>query len=134
MMGGWVYPTRPGYPDWGCDMDFNVQADLRSARYVFEHAVCPTLASLSVTVETFLRCSDLEALHRGSPLANLIAHQAVPFDKDEKIAEQEARYRDPQSRDTFVNRELSQVPDATWKLITDYRLTALFSPLPLLLR
>jgi inosine-uridine nucleoside N-ribohydrolase len=88
MMGGWVFPTRPGYPDWGYDMDFNAQADLRSARYVFEHATCPTLVPLSVTVETFLRRSNLDALrHGGSPLAGLIAHQAVPFDEDEKIAE-----------------------------------------------
>ena len=38
LMGGYVYPIRPGFPDWGNDMDWNIQVDVRSARHVIENS------------------------------------------------------------------------------------------------
>ena len=88
LMGGYVFPPRPGFPAWGTDMDFNVQVDVESAYYVMQRSD-PTLVPLSVTVETSLRRAYLPALRRSGPLARLIARQAEVFARDEGI---EARY------------------------------------------
>ena len=88
LMGGYVFPPRPGFPAWSGDMDYNVQVDVESAQYVLQHS-SPTLVPLSVTVETSLRRAYLPALSRSGPLARLIARQAEAFARDEAI---EARY------------------------------------------
>jgi purine nucleosidase len=78
LMGGYIYPTRPGFPTWGNDMDFNIQVDVRSAKYVLEHSD-PLLVPLSVTVETALRRAYLPDLRQAGALGALIAHQAEAF-------------------------------------------------------
>jgi inosine-uridine nucleoside N-ribohydrolase len=78
VMGGYVFPTRPGFPQWGNDMDWNIQVDVRSALYVLQRA-SPTLIPLSVTVETALRRAYLPTLRQAGPLAQLIARQAEAF-------------------------------------------------------
>jgi len=77
-MGGYVFPTRPGFPQWGNDMDWNIQVDVQSALYLLQHA-SPTLIPLSVTVETALRRAYLPTLRQAGPLAQLIARQAEAF-------------------------------------------------------
>ncbi len=79
IMGGYVHPTRPGFPAWGNAMDFNLQVDTRSALAVLQQANCPTLIPLSVTVETALRRAQLPALAAAGPLGALIARQAEAF-------------------------------------------------------
>src|SRR5262245_47935752 len=32
LMGGYVFPIRPGFPNWGNDFDWNIQVDVKSAR------------------------------------------------------------------------------------------------------
>ena len=86
LMGGFIYPTRPGFPNWGNDMDFNIQADVKSSRRVLENSN-PTLIPLSVTVETSLRRAYLDRLSRSGPLEQLIARQALVFAEDEKNEE-----------------------------------------------
>ena len=88
LMGGYVYPTREGYPSWENNMDWNVQVDVASARLVIERSN-PTLIPLSVTAETFLRRAYLPRLREAGPLARLIARQAEVFARDEQ---NEARY------------------------------------------
>ena len=83
LMGGYIYPTRPGYPQWGNDFDWNIQADIRSARHVLENA-SPFLVPLTVTVETSLRRAYLPALQAGGPVERLLTHQAEAFAEDEK--------------------------------------------------
>jgi len=78
LMGGYVFPPREGFPPWGNDMDYNVQVDVRSARYVIQRS-SPTLVPLSVTVETSLRRAYLATLRQSGPLAQLIARQAEAF-------------------------------------------------------
>jgi purine nucleosidase len=84
LMGGYLYPPRPGFPKWGHDMDYNVQVDVKAARHVIEHSN-PTLVPLSVTVETYLRRAYLGALRNSGALGRLIAQQAEAFAADEKI-------------------------------------------------
>jgi inosine-uridine nucleoside N-ribohydrolase len=79
LMGGYLYPVRTGFPQWGNQMDFNVQADVRSAHYALEHAGSVTLIPLTVTVETALRRAYLPALRQAGSLGSLIAAQAEAF-------------------------------------------------------
>ncbi len=83
LMGGYVYPIRPGFPQWGNDMDWNIQVDVRSARHVIENSN-PTLIPLTVTVETALQRAFLQDLQDAGPLGNLIARQAEQFAVDEQ--------------------------------------------------
>lgn len=84
LMGGYVYPPRPGFPQWGNEMDWNIQVDVASAQVVLQHSN-PTLIPLSVTVETALRRSQLDRLRTsGGPLGRLIARQAEAFAVDEQ--------------------------------------------------
>ncbi len=88
LMGGYIYPTRPGFPGWGNRDDFNIQVDVKSAKYVLEHAN-PTLVPLSVTAETYFRRAYLDRLRDAGSLGQLIARQAEAFAEDEQ---HEARY------------------------------------------
>jgi len=88
LMGGYVYPPRPGFPKLGNDMDYNIQVDINSARQVIENSR-PTLIPLSVTVETSLRRAYLDDLRISGALGQLIARQAEVFAEDEK---NETRY------------------------------------------
>ncbi len=81
LMGGYIYPPRDGFPQWGINMDYNIQVDVQSAEYVIEHSN-PTLVPLSVTVETSLRRAYLETLRKAGALGKLIARQAEAFAND----------------------------------------------------
>jgi inosine-uridine nucleoside N-ribohydrolase len=83
LMGGYVYPIRPGFPQWGNEMDWNIQVDLKSAKHVIEHSN-PTLIPLSVTVETALRRTYLDDLRKSGALGQLLAQQAEAFAADEQ--------------------------------------------------
>src|SRR5688500_586204 len=83
LMGGFIYPTRSGFPNWGNDMDWNIQVDVKSAKYVLENSN-PTLIPLSVTVETALRRAYLDDLRDAGALGQLIARQAEAFAVDEQ--------------------------------------------------
>ena len=78
LMGGYVWPVREGFPDWGNDMDWNLQVDVHSAKYVLEHSN-PLLVPLSVTVETALRRACLAELRGAGRLGQVIATQAEFF-------------------------------------------------------
>ncbi len=81
LMGGYVYAPRPGFPQWGNDMDWNMQADAASAAFVLAHSR-PLLVPLTVTVETALRRAHLPRLRAAGPVAQLIARQAEVFARD----------------------------------------------------
>ncbi|MEA2575827.1 MAG: hypothetical protein QOH93_3125 [Chloroflexia bacterium] len=88
LMGGYVYPTRPGFPNWGNNTDYNIQVDVRSAKHVIEKSH-PTVVPLSVTVETYLRRAYLDDLRASGALGQLIAQQAEAFAVDQQ---NEAQY------------------------------------------
>ena len=83
LMGGYIHPIRSGFPNWGNEMDWNIQLDVRSAKYVIENS-SPTLIPLTVTVETALRRSHLSELSKSGGLGELLAHQAEEFATDEQ--------------------------------------------------
>ena len=81
LMGGYVYPVREGYPQWGNDMDWNIQVDVNSAKYVLENS-SSTLIPLSVTVETAIRRAYLPALRQSGKLGEIMATQAEALNKE----------------------------------------------------
>ena len=81
LMGGYIYPPREGYTQWGNDMDWNIQIDVNSAKYVLENSN-PTLVTMPVTLETYLRRTYLKDLQNSDDLGKLIARQAEVFAKD----------------------------------------------------
>ncbi len=86
LMGGHPRPIPPGFPRWGNNMDFNVQFDVASARYLFERSY-PMLVPLEVTVQTSLRRDYLPALRASGPLGALLAHQAEATAREYKNEE-----------------------------------------------
>ena len=83
LMGGYIHPIQSGFPSWGNDSDWNIQVDVRSAKYVLENSN-PTLIPLTVTAETALRRSYLPDLRKADPLGQLISRQAEAFALDEQ--------------------------------------------------
>jgi inosine-uridine nucleoside N-ribohydrolase len=75
VMGGWVHQPAPGLPQWGPDMDFNVQWDTRAAEVVAATAQL-TLVTLSATLSAQLRRTDLPRLQAAGPLGQLLARQS----------------------------------------------------------
>ncbi len=86
VMGGLLHPIPPGFPQWGNNMDANVQFDVASARHIFTRSH-PTLVPLDVTVQTALRRAYLPTLQTAGPLGALMARQAKAIARDWKIEE-----------------------------------------------
>lgn len=84
LMGGFVFPPSPGLPQWGRELDYNVQVDPQSAQLIFKYAR-PVLVPLSVTLETFLRRSWLPNLRDAGRLGQLLATQAEAFAIEENM-------------------------------------------------
>lgn len=82
MMGGFVFAPRKGFPQFGREMDYNLQVDPISAIEVLG-ASTPILVGLSVTVETGLRRHWLSELRESGPLGKLVARQAEAFEIEE---------------------------------------------------
>jgi purine nucleosidase len=74
VMGGWVQPPAPALPEWGPDMDFNVQWDTRAAEVVAATARL-TLVTLPATLNAHLRRADVPRLQAAGPLGQLLARQ-----------------------------------------------------------
>lgn len=75
LMGGYVFNIPAGYPQWGNKMDYNIQVDMHSARFVLEHAN-PTLIPLTVSCQTALRRAYIPRLAQAGRLGQLIVQQA----------------------------------------------------------
>jgi inosine-uridine nucleoside N-ribohydrolase len=82
LMGGYVYGIPPGYPRWSNAEDWNVQADIHSAKVVLEQAN-PTLVPITVSCQTALRRAYLPRLAQAGRLGELIVRQAESFARSE---------------------------------------------------
>jgi purine nucleosidase len=82
LMGGHVFDIPAGYPQWGNEMDYNIQVDIQSAHYVLERSN-PTLIPLTVTCQTALRRAYLPRLAQAGRLGELIVLQAERFARSE---------------------------------------------------
>jgi len=84
LMGGFVFPARAGFPQWGREMDYNIQVDPESAQVVLECA-SPLQVALSVTLETALRRAWLPTLREAGKMGQLLARQAEAFAIEEGV-------------------------------------------------
>jgi inosine-uridine nucleoside N-ribohydrolase len=75
-MGGWVEPPAEGLPQWGADMDWNVQCDTSAAIAVFETARELTLVTFAATLSVHVRRRHLARLGAAGPVGVLLARQA----------------------------------------------------------
>lgn len=80
-VGGWFESPAHGLPDWGPEMDFNVQWDTNAAQ-VLAGAADLTLVPLPVTLNAHLRAMDLPRLRVSGPLGRLLARQAEAHGED----------------------------------------------------
>ena len=76
LMGGWIAPPRAELPQWGPDMDWNVQCDTKAAETVFGAAGELSLVTLPATLDARLRERDIDRLHASGPIGQLLARQA----------------------------------------------------------
>ncbi|HUQ38605.1 MAG TPA: nucleoside hydrolase [Acidimicrobiales bacterium] len=81
-MGGWSGPLRPGFPEWGQEMDFNTQVDRRAAEITFTAAGALTAVTLAATVQVHLREAALPRLRAAGPVGTLLADQAEAYAAD----------------------------------------------------
>jgi purine nucleosidase len=84
LMGGYLFPVPEGFPQWGYDMDWNMQIDAGSALLVLERAN-PLVVPMTITLQTWLRRADLPALQQAGPLEKLIARQAEAWTEDHRM-------------------------------------------------
>lgn len=75
LMGGYVFDIPAEFPQWDREMDYNMQVDIHSARFVLEHAN-PTLVPVTVSCQTALRRTYLPQLEKSGRLGQLIVRQA----------------------------------------------------------
>lgn len=87
VMGGWVHPPTTGLPDWGPEMDWNVQWDAGAAEVVATAATHLTLATLPATLKGHLREADLPRLRASGPLGDLLARQSEAHAYDQGLVE-----------------------------------------------
>lgn len=86
LMGFFVRPVPPGFPQWDIDVDWNVQSDVSAARQILEN-YAPTLIPAEMTLQTSLRRSYLAGLRQANSIGALIARQAEFFARDERYEE-----------------------------------------------
>jgi inosine-uridine nucleoside N-ribohydrolase len=87
MMGGYVLPPERGLPQWGPEMDFNVQWDPRATEIVFAAAAEMTLVTLPATLAVHLRAVQLPRLRASGPMGELLARQSAAHADDHAMRE-----------------------------------------------
>jgi len=100
LMGGYVAPPRPGLPQWGPEMDYNVQQDTAAALLLYQRAD-PLIVPLGVTLEVALRGRALPRLRAAGPLPALLAHQAELHGRDNTMGDLHRQY--PALPDDLLN-------------------------------
>ena len=85
VMGGWVGPPETGLPQWGPDMDWNIQCDTRAAEIVVAKADV-VLVTLPVTLGVHLRARDLRTVADSGPVGELLARQSTVHGEDRDMA------------------------------------------------
>jgi inosine-uridine nucleoside N-ribohydrolase len=86
-MAGWLPDqSADGHPEWGPEMDWNVQCDTRAARIMFEAAPELTLVTLPAAAHAQLRVEQLPALRDAGPVGALLATQSELHARDNDFA------------------------------------------------
>jgi inosine-uridine nucleoside N-ribohydrolase len=83
---GWLASLPQGFPEWGPEMDFNVQCDTRAATIVAATADL-TLVTLPATIKAHLRTIDLPRLRAAGAIGELLALQSEANAVDTRMRE-----------------------------------------------
>jgi purine nucleosidase len=86
VMGGWIHPPAKGLPQWGPEMDWNVQCDTRAAEILAVSAQL-TLVTLPATLKAHLCAADLPRLRTSGRLGEQLASQAEAHAEDNRMTE-----------------------------------------------
>jgi inosine-uridine nucleoside N-ribohydrolase len=87
LMGGVIRAPAAGLPQWGPDMDWNVQCDTNAAQVVFANTTNLTFVTVSSTLKAHLRRAHLPRLRASGPLGELLAGQAEAHAADNGMTE-----------------------------------------------
>ena len=87
LMGGFVTPAEPGLPEWGPEMDWNVQCDTNAAQVVFAGATNVTLVTVPPAFKAHLRVAHLPRLRATGALGALLTRQAEAHGADNGMAD-----------------------------------------------
>jgi inosine-uridine nucleoside N-ribohydrolase len=99
-MAGWLTPPDDGMPNWGPELDFNMQCDTEAADIVIS-ATRITFVPLPVAMHAQLRRRDLARLRASGPIGALLARQSAAYASDNGM---DARGREhPGLADDLVN-------------------------------
>jgi inosine-uridine nucleoside N-ribohydrolase len=79
LMGGWLHLPDADLPQWGPEMDFNIQWDVQAAQIVAASGADITLTPLAAALRAPLRAADLPRLQASGPLGDLLARQGVIY-------------------------------------------------------
>lgn len=100
FMGGWVQPAKVGLPDWGAEMDWNVQCDTHAAQ-ILSRAGELTLVTLPATLSAHLRVAHLPRLRACGPIGELLARQSELHAQESQMTELGQRH--PALPDDLLN-------------------------------
>lgn len=100
FMGGWVQQAEVGLPEWGAEMDWNVQCDTHAAQFLMRTGDL-TLVTLPATLSTHLRGAHLPRLRACGPIGELLARQSELHAKESQLTELGQRY--PALPDDLLN-------------------------------
>jgi len=84
FMGGWVQSPAAGLPEWGPEMDWNVQCDTHAALILGATAKL-TLVTLPATLTAHLRAAHLPRLRTSGPVGELLALQSELHAQDTRM-------------------------------------------------
>jgi inosine-uridine nucleoside N-ribohydrolase len=87
LMGGIINSADAGLPDWGPEMDWNVQCDTNAAQVVLANTTNLTIATVPTTLKAHLRNAQLPRLRAAGPLGELLARQAEAHAADNGVAD-----------------------------------------------
>jgi inosine-uridine nucleoside N-ribohydrolase len=118
LMGGSTMPLPDGLPQWGPEMDWNINIDPAAARRVLERCD-PIVVMHNVTLQVHLRGVDLPRLRVARGLAELIARQAEarqPLRDLRPLARHHARL--PKDLLNFLHDSLTSATALGWDGVT----------------
>jgi purine nucleosidase len=101
LMGGWARPPADGLPQWGPDLDWNVQCDTSAALSVFTSSGRLSLVTVPETLAAQLRGVHLSRLEGSGPLGQLLARQALSHRDEYGVTELAKQY--PSLPDDLLN-------------------------------
>jgi purine nucleosidase len=92
LMGGWARPPADEMPQWGPELDWNIQCDTTAALSVFASSERLSLVTVPETLAAQLRGVHLSRLEGSGPLGQLLARQALSHRDEYGVTELAKQY------------------------------------------